>query len=127
MNEALGSTGDESVGILMYQSMSALLYPGQSTTSASLGIEHFQPSCTFRWVMFSPPALVPLDLSILLAEHVKGQFRLLILVAPCWMEASWLPTVLNKLVDIPHYCPIIKKLDVDVWWTGYSRVCHQCI
>ena len=36
---------------------------------------------------FIPPALVPLVLSKFLAEHVKGQLRPLILVAPCWMEA----------------------------------------
>ena len=34
-------------------------------------------------------------------EHVKGPLRLLILVAPCWMEVPWLPTVLNMLDDIP--------------------------
>ena len=33
---------------------------------------------------------------------VTGQFRLPILVAPCWMEAPWLPTVLNMLAGIPH-------------------------
>ena len=43
-----------------------------------------------------------------LAEHVTGLFRIFILVTPCWMEASWLPTVLNMLEDIPHHCPIIK-------------------
>ena len=42
------------------------------------------------------------------------QLRLLILVAPCWMEASWLPTVLNILADIPGHCPIIKDLIMDV-------------
>ena len=34
-----------------------------------------------------PPAIVPSILPILLAKHVTG------LVAPCWMEAPWLPTV----------------------------------
>ena len=52
--------------------------------------------------MFPPPTLIPLVLSKFLAEHVKGQARLLILDAPCWMEASWLPIVLNMLADIPH-------------------------
>ena len=64
--------------------------------------------------MFPPPALVPLVLSMLLAEIATHQFRLLILVAPCWMEAPWLPTVLNMLVDIPQFCPIIKALVRDV-------------
>ena len=26
----------------------------------------------------------------------------------CWMEAPWLPTVLNMLADVPQQCPIIK-------------------
>ena len=50
--------------------------------------------------MFHPPALVPLVLSRFLAEHVKGHLRLLILVAPCWNEAPWLPTFLNMLADL---------------------------
>ena len=36
--------------------------------------------------VFPPPALVTLVLSKILAEHVKGQLRLLFLVAPCWMD-----------------------------------------
>ena len=63
--------------------------------------------------MFSP-ALVPLVLSKFLVEYVKGQCRHLNLVAPCWMEAFWLPTVLNMFTDIPWWCPIIKDLVVDV-------------
>ena len=62
--------------------------------------------------MFPPLALVPLVLSKFLAEHVSGQLRHLILAGPCWMEAPWLPTVLNMLV-VPR-CPIIKDLVVDV-------------
>ena len=53
--------------------------------------------------MFPPLALVPLVLSKSLAEHVNGQIRWLILVAPCWMEAPWLPTVLNMLADVPQW------------------------
>ena len=59
-------------------------------------------------------ALVPLVLSKFLAEHVNGQLRHLLLVAPCWMEAPWLPTVLNMLADVPRQCPIIKDLIMDV-------------
>ena len=68
------------------------------------------------WVCyeFPFPALVPLVLSRFLPELVKGQLRLLILVALCWMEASWLPTVLNMLADVPWCCPIIKYLVVEV-------------
>ena len=64
--------------------------------------------------MFLPPALVLLVLSKFLAEHVTGQFRLLIVVAPCWVEASWLSTILNMLIDIPHCCAIL------------TNFCHGC-
>ena len=37
--------------------------------------------------VFPPSALVPLVPSKFLEEHVTDQFRLLILVAPCWMHA----------------------------------------
>ena len=49
--------------------------------------------------VFPPPVLVPLVLSKFLAEHVKGQLRHLILLVSCWMEALWLPAVLNMLSD----------------------------
>ena len=62
--------------------------------------------------MFPSLALVPLVLSKFLAEHVNGQLRHLLLAAPCWREAPWLPTVLNMLADVPWCCPIIKDL---VW------------
>ena len=64
--------------------------------------------------MLPPLALVPLVLSKFLAEHVSGQFRHLILVAPCWMEAPWLSTILSMLADVPQQCPIIKDLIMDV-------------
>ena len=64
--------------------------------------------------VFPAPALVPLVLFKFLAEHFKGQLRCLILVAPCWMEAPWLPTGLNMLADISQWRPIIKVLIVDV-------------
>ena len=64
--------------------------------------------------MFQPPALVPLVLSTFLAEHVTGQLRLLILVAPCWMEAPWLHTVLSMLADVPWNCPVVKDVFMDV-------------
>ena len=64
--------------------------------------------------MFPPPALVPLVLAKFLAEHVNSQLRHLLLVAPCWMEVPWLPTVLGMLADVPRQCPIVKDLVVDV-------------
>ena len=81
----------------------------------SLGLNTFNHPWMFQVsYMFPPPAFVPLVLSKFLLEHVKGQIRWLILVAPCWMEAPWLPTVLNMLSDVPQLCPIIEDLIVDV-------------
>ena len=64
--------------------------------------------------VFPPLGLVPLVLSKFLAEHVNGQLRHLLLVASCWMEAPWLPTVLNLLVDVPQQCPLLKDCIMDV-------------
>ena len=50
--------------------------------------------------VFPSHALVPPVLSMFLAEHVTGQFRLLFLVVPCWMEIPGLPTFLNMLEDV---------------------------
>ena len=81
----------------------------------ALGLNAFSHPWTFQVsYVFPPLALVPLVLSKFLAEHINIQLRHLILVAPCWMEASWLPAVLNMLANVPHQCPIIKDLVMDV-------------
>ena len=81
----------------------------------TLGLNAFSHPWKFQVsYVFSPPALVPLVLSKFLAEHVNGQLRHLLLVAPCWMEAPWLPTVLNMLADVPQPCPLLKDLILDV-------------
>ena len=79
-----------------------------------LGLNAFSHPWKFQVsYVFPPLALVPLILSQFLVEHVNGQLRHLLLVAPCWMEAPWLPTVLNMLVDVP-WCPLLKDLVMDV-------------
>ena len=111
----LGSSSGGPAGILLYHSMPALLHLGISTTSGALGLNAFNHLWTFQVsYVFPPPALVPLVVSKFLAEHVKDQLRYLILVAPCWMEAPWLPTVVNMLADFPWQCPIIEDLIMDV-------------
>ena len=97
--------------------MPALLYYGICTTSGALGVECLQPFLDVSGKLcyvFPPPALVPLVLAKFWVEHIKGQLICLILVAPYWMEAPWLPTVLNMLAGIPLQCSIIKDLIVDV-------------
>ena len=81
----------------------------------ALGLNDFSHPWTFQVsYVFPPLALVPLVLSKFLAEHVNGQLRHLILVAPCWMKAPWLPTILNMLADVPQQCPIVKNLIMEV-------------
>ena len=81
----------------------------------ALGLNAFSHPWKFQVsYVFPPLALVPLVLSKFLAEHVNGQLRLLVLVAPCWMQAPWLPTVLNMLADVPQQCPLLKDLVMDV-------------
>ena len=80
-----------------------------------LGLNAFNHPWTYQVsFVFPPPALVPLVLSKPLVECVTAQFRFLILVAPCCIEALWLPTALNMLADVPHHGPIIKDLIMDV-------------
>ena len=95
--------------------MSTLFHFVNSTTSGALGLNAFSHPWKFQAsYVFPPPALVPLVLSKFLAEHVNGQLRHLLLVAPCWMEAPWIPTVLNMLADVPRQCPLVKDLIMDV-------------
>ena len=81
----------------------------------ALGLNAFSHPWTFQvGYVFPPLVLVPLVLSKFLAEYVNSQLRHLIVVAPCWMEAPWLPTILNTLADVPRWCPSIKDLIMDV-------------
>ena len=36
------------------------------------------------------------------------------ILVPCWMEAPWLPKIVNMLKDIPGGCPVVKDLIVVV-------------
>ena len=111
----LGPSRGGHAGIFSFYSMPALFHFGNPTTYGGLGVECLQPSLDFSVsYVFPPLPLVPLVLSKFLPEHLNGQLRYLILVVPCWMEAPWLPTVLNMLADVPRQCPIIK------------RSCHGC-
>ena len=54
----------------------------------ALGLNAFSHPWNFQVsYVFPPPVLVPLVLSKFLVEHVNGQLRHLLLVAPYWMEA----------------------------------------
>ena len=92
----------------MYQSMSALLQLGKSSTYGCLGVKCFQPPLDV-----SGELCVSFSSSKFQTEHVTGQCRHLILLAPCWMEASWFAMDLNMLADIPYWVPIVKDLIMD--------------
>ena len=97
----------------------SIITPGKNPLpQGALGMNNFHHHWTYQVSYRFPPTLVPLVLSKFLEEHVTGQFRLLSLVAPCWIKAFWLPTVLNMLEDIRHQCPIIKDLtkEISVGW-----------
>ena len=95
--------------------MLAILHIGKPTASGSLGLNAFNHHWTNQVSYVFPfPALIPLLLSKVQADNAIGLFRLLILLAPCWMEVPWLLTVLGMLADVPHWCLIIK------------RPCHGC-
>ena len=81
----------------------------------ALGLNDFNHPWTYQVnCAFPPPALVPKVQSKILAENVTSQLGLLFLVALCWMEATLFPKVLNILEEIPHWCPIVKDLIIDV-------------
>ena len=86
-----------------------------ATSSGDLGVECIQPSLDVSGKLCVSSSCISSSGSVkFLVEHVKGQLRWLILVALCWMEAPWLPTVLNMLADIPQQHPIIKDLIMDI-------------
>ena len=54
-----------------------------SGTSQTFGAEFFKHAWQFQMnYLFSPHVLVPLALSMFLAEHVTGKFRFVVLVVP---------------------------------------------
>ena len=111
----LGPSRGGPLGILSFYSMPTLFHFGTPLHLGALGLNAFSHPWKFQVsYVFPSLALVPLVLSKFLAEHVTGQLRHLLLVAPCWMEAPWLPTVLNMLADVPWQCLLVKDLIMDV-------------
>ena len=105
--------------------------------SGGLWVEKLQPPLDVSGKYYVSSCISFSSSVQVLAEHGKGQLILLSLVAPCWMEAPWLPTALNMVADIPWHCPIIKDLIMDVL-VGYvlkglaisafsPLVVHRCV
>ena len=82
----------------------------------ALGLNAFNHPWKYQVIyVFPPPPLVLLVLSRFPAEHVIGQFRLLILVAHCWNKAPYLPAVLNTFEYISHWCPSLNILKMNLF------------
>ena len=75
----------------------------ESITPRAMGSNPFNHPWQFQVsYVFLPPTLVKIVLSTFLAEDITDQFKLLLLIAPLWLEDLLLPTILNMLADIPH-------------------------
>ena len=98
----LGSARGGFVGILTYQSVSALLHLGKLTTSCRFGIEPYQSSQDIQMCYVLPPVFA-LVLSKFLAEHVTGKFRHL-LGSPCWMEAPYSSQHVGRHSSLLSFC-----------------------
>ena len=110
-----GSTRGGSAGILPYHSMPALFHLRNASTSGGLEVECLQLSLEASGKLCVSSSCFGSSSSVHISGRtVKGQLRLLILVAPCWMEGPWLPTILNMLADIAQLCAIVKDLIMDV-------------
>ena len=96
------------------QSMSALLYLGNSTSLwepcglmllTILG--HSGELCVSSLQYWFPLVLSSVQV---FSRTCHRSIQTSFLVAPCWMEATWVLTVLNMLVDIPHCCCLLYKM-----------------
>ena len=111
----LGSDGGGSVIIFKYKSISGLLHLGKIPLPlGALGMNAFNHTRTFGWVMCLfllhwSPRFVQISCRTCQrstqTSHSSGTLL---------GDASWIPTVLNLFVDIPHCCSIIINLNIDV-------------
>ena len=77
------------VGILTYHSMSALLHSANTLSPGALELNAYNHLCKFQVnYVFHLLAQVPLALSMFLAEQLRSQSRLLIIVTLCWGGGS---------------------------------------
>ena len=127
----LGLSRGGSAGFFSFYSMPALFHFGNSTTSGGLGVECLQPSLDLSGKLCVSSSSSGPSCSVKVSSRTCQQSTQTFefLVAPCWMEAPWLPTIPNMLADVPHWqCPIIKDLIMDVSvGPCSSRVCDICI
>ena len=95
----------------MYQSVSALLCLGESTSSGGLVVEHFQPFLDVSGELHISSCCISSPSSTNASgRYPPGQLRILTLIAPCWMGDPWLYTALCMLEDVPYQCPTVNNL-----------------
>ena len=98
--------------------MTALFHFGNSTASGDLGVECLQPSLEFSGKLCVSSSSSGPSCSVQVSSRTCQQStQTFTFGAPCWMEAPWLPTVLNMLTvlaDVPQQCPNIEDLVVDI-------------
>ena len=110
----LGSTRGQFVCILTSNQFWHLCTM-ENMISLRVLIECFQLSMDLSGELCSfSPALVPVVLSMFLAELITGNFRLLIHVASCCIEAPWLHLILKMLENVHWQCPMLKDFIEDV-------------
>ena len=93
--------------------MSTVLNLGKSPTCVCLGVECFQPPLDTSGELCVSSS----SFSSLGSVQVPGRMwhrsvQMSYSSGTCWMEAPWLPTVLNMLADV-HQCLILKDLVMD--------------
>ena len=124
----LGPTRGESVGILMYQSMSAILHLRKSTASGSLGIEQIQPSQDRSGRLCISSSCISCHGSV----HVSSRT-----CHPSIQTSDSSCTLLNggylvfdssqQVARHSFQCPIVRNPIRDVLGGKFSRVYHHII
>ena len=102
------------VGILMYQSMPALLHFGKYTTSRGLGVECIQPSLDKSGSLFLSSSCFNSSSSIQISGRTcHHSIRTFDSGGTMFDGAPWIPPLLNLLADIAQCCPVIKDPIMD--------------
>ena len=109
------------VHIVIYQSLSVLLHITNSIIPGSLGLNAFNLPWELQVSYLYPAVFSPHVLS----QHITGQYRFLIHIAPHWMKGPWLLTIFNILENISYWYPMMKDLIRGVWKNGWVSVLER--
>ena len=76
--------------------------------------------------VFLPPILLPPAVLEVSGRTHHKSIQPTVLVAPCWVEVPWLPTVLNKLEYTPSQCPLSRDVLVGQALKGLPSLILPC-